>query len=306
MNNVDGIHEVIITDREGLIITSESRGFSGDESLLGGIAAIIDTYFERIKGEFSPETSFFNITIIGSQKFAYCSMGLKSILLSISDLTTSDNELRVYSEHIAGKIELLLEGNENISLEIPALLRVLAKSKDGKIPTGNFPIKLLLTGNYKVGKTSLINRFVENTFSESYQATIGIQIFQKNLNISENTKINIVIWDIGGQIVQMAPYRRRFFAGANSAFIVVDRTRINTLDSIKTWYNEIKKNVGKKIDIILVGNKSDIVDKLTISEKQIKEAAEQNGFSYILTSTKTGENVLDAFLFIAHKFLESV
>jgi small GTP-binding protein len=215
-------------------------------------------------------------------------MGLKAILLTISDLSTSDTELRVFSEHIAGKVELLLEGNENVSLEIPALLRVLAKSKDGKIPTGEFPIKLILTGDYKVGKTSLIKRFVENAFGDSYHSTIG------------------AIWDIGGQIIQMTPYRKRFFGGANSAFIVLDRTRSNALESIEIWHNEIKKQVGKDINIILVGNKSDLVEDIVISEEAIKEIADQNGFNYILTSAKTGENVNDSFLYIAYTFLEKV
>jgi small GTP-binding protein len=233
-------------------------------------------------------------------------MGLKSILLTISEITTSDTELRVYSEHIAGKIELLLEGNENVSLEIPALLRVLAKSKDGKIPTGDFSIKLILTGNYKVGKTSLVLRFVENTFKNSYNSTIGVEISQKSINISDTTKIEFVIWDIGGQMIQMAPYRKRFYSGANSAFIVIDRTRSNNLDSIETWYSDVKDHITKDINVILIGNKSDLVDDIVISEDQIKEIAEKNGFNYILTSAKTGENVLESFLYIAYKFLESV
>lgn len=306
MKDVDGVIEVIITDRDGLVITSESGGEAGDETFLGAMAASIDSYIERIKGEFSGETSFFNITTIGSKKFAYCSMGLKSILLTISELTTSDTELRVYSEHIAGKIELLLEGNENVSLEIPALLRVLAKSKDGKIPTGDFSIKLILTGNYKVGKTSLVLRFVENTFKNSYNSTIGVEISQKSINISDTTKIEFVIWDIGGQMIQMAPYRKRFYSGANSAFIVIDRTRSNNLDSIETWYSDVKDHITKDINVILIGNKSDLVDDIVISEDQIKEIAEKNGFNYILTSAKTGENVLESFLYIAYKFLESV
>jgi len=306
MNDVDGVIEVIITDRDGLVITSESGGEAGEDLVLGAIAATIDSYIERIRGEFNGETSFFNITTIGSRKFAYCSMGLKSILLTISELNTSDTELRVYSEHIAGKIELLLEGNENVSLEIPALLRVLAKSKDGKIPTGEFPIKLILTGNYKVGKTSLVMRFVENTFKESYSSTIGVEISQKSINISENTKIEFVIWDIGGQMIQMAPYRKRFYSGANSAFIVIDRTRANNLDSIESWYNDVKDHITKDINVILIGNKSDLVDDIVISEDQIKEIAEKKGFNYILTSAKTGENVLESFLYIAYKFLETV
>ena len=306
MNNVEGVISVIISDREGLIIASESRGDAGEESVLGAIAATVDSYIDRIKGEFSGETTFFNITTIGEKKFAYCSMGLKSILLTISDLSTSDTELRVFSEHIADKIELVLEGNDNVSLEIPALLRVLAKSKDGKIPLGEFPIKLILTGDYKVGKTSLINRFIENSFRESYHSTIGVEISQKKLSLSEETRIDFIIWDIGGQIIQMAPYRKRFFSGTNSAFIVLDRTRSNALKSIEIWHNEIKKQVGKNINIILVGNKSDLVEDIVISEEEIKEIADQNGFNYIFTSAKTGENVKDSFLYIAYKFLESV
>ena len=306
MDNVEGVISVNISDREGLIIISENRGEAGDDLVLGAIAATVDNYIDRIKGEFSKESTFFNITTIGEKKFAYCSMGLNAILLTISDLSTSDTELRVFSEHIAEKIELVLEGNENVSLEIPALLRVLAKSKDGKIPTGKFQLKLILTGDYKAGKTSLIKRFIEDSFGESYHSTIGVEISQKTISLSEDTMMDFAIWDIGGQIIQMAPYRKRFFSGANSAFIVLDRTRPNALESIKIWYNEIEKQAGKNVNIILVGNKSDLAENIVIKEEEIKEIADQNNFNYILTSAKTGENVKDSFLFIAYKFLESV
>ena len=304
MNNVEGVITVVISDREGLIITSENRGDAGDESVLGAIAAIIDSYIDRIKGEFSEESSFFNILTVGDKKFAYCSMGLKSILLTISDLKTSDTELRVYSEHVASKVELVLEGNENISLEIPAILRVLAKSKDGKIPTGEFALKLILTGDFKVGKTSLILRFVENLFKDSYQSTIGVEISQKKISLSEETKMHFAIWDIGGQITRMAPYRKRFYIGAHGAFIVVDRTREDHLKSIEIWYNDIKKHVQANVTVIIVGNKSDLADEIVISEEDIKGIAEKNNFHYILTSAKTGENVIEAFTYIAYKFLE--
>ncbi len=304
MDNVEGVITVIISDREGLIITSESRGDAGDESVLGAIAAVIDSYIDRIKSEFSEETSFFNILTVGDKKFAYCSMGLNSILLTISDLKTSDTELRVYSEHVAEKVELILEGNDNISLEIPAILRLLAKTKDGKIPTGEFSLKLILTGDYKVGKSSLILRFVENLFKNSYQSTIGVEISQKVLDLSEDTKMNFAIWDIGGQMTRMAPYRKKFYVGANAAFIVVDRTREDHLKSIDVWYNDIKTHLNANVSVIIVGNKSDLADEIVISEEDIKELAEKNNFHYILTSAKTGENVNEAFRFIAYKFLE--
>ncbi|MFW9941787.1 MAG: ADP-ribosylation factor-like protein [Candidatus Thorarchaeota archaeon] len=306
MDEVENILTVTICDREGLIITSESKGDLEDEYVIGAIAASVDTYIERIKREFKEETTFFNITTISNKKFAYCSMGLKSILLTISDLSSSDTELRVYSEHIAGKIEMILEGNENVSLQIPQIIKILSKTKDGKIPTGDFSFKLVLTGDYEVGKTSLIRRFVQNLFTEGYHSTVGVEISKKTIELAKDTKMNFVIWDIGGQITQMTPYRKRFYGGANAAFIVIDRTRKESLKSVEKWYNELKKYVEKDLNIILVGNKSDLVDDLIITENEIKNIANMNNFFYILTSAKTGENVNDSFLYIAYRFLESV
>lgn len=306
MQGVEGVLAITICDRDGLVITSESKEDAGDEAIMGAIAAAVDSYIERIKREFSGETTFFNITTIGDKKFAYCSKGLQSILLTISDLTSSDTQLRVFSEHIAGKIELLLEGNENVSLKVPTIVKILSTTKDGKIPKGNFSTKLILVGNYKVGKTSLIKRFVENMFQESYHSTIGVEISKKDMELSEDTIINFAIWDLGGQIIQMAPYRRRFYEGAQSALIIIDRTRPDNLKSIDIWHNELKTYVGTDVDIILVGNKSDLTDNIGISEDEIKDIADEKSFHYILTSAKTGENVHDAFLYIAYKFLESI
>ena len=306
MDEIENILTVTICDREGLIITSESKGDLEDEYVIGAIAASVDTYIERIKREFKGETTFFNITTISNKKFAYCSMGLKSILLTISDLSSSDTELRVYSEHIAGKIEMILEGNENVSLQIPQIIKILSKTKDGKIPTGDFSLKLVLTGDYEVGKTSLIRRFVQNLFTEGYHSTVGLDISKKTIELAKDTKMHFVIWDIGGQITQMTPYRKRFYGGANSAFIVIDRTRKESLKSVEKWHNELKKYVDKDLNIILVGNKSDLIDDLVITENEIKNIANMNNFFYILTSAKTGENVNDSFLYIAYRFLESV
>ncbi|MHA2392061.1 MAG: ADP-ribosylation factor-like protein [Promethearchaeota archaeon] len=306
MNEVEGVIAITICDREGLIITSEKKGEAGDESVIGAIAASVDSYIDRIKKEFEEQASFFNVTTISNKKFAYCSMGLKSILLTISDLTSSDTELRVYSEHVAGKIEMLLEGNENVSLQIPDILKILSKTKDGKIPTGDYSLKLILTGDYEVGKTSLILRFVQNLFKNSYHSTVGVEISKKTIDLAENTKINFAIWDIGGQITQMTPYRKRFYEGANAAFIVIDRTRPESLKSVQKWHNEVSRFIGKNVNIIIVANKSDLEEKISVSEEEIKNVANQHGFHYILTSAKTGENVNDLFLYIAYRFLESV
>lgn len=307
---VEGLLGVAICDREGFIIASEFK--EGDEeesdSMIGSISAILDSYIDRIKTEFGTEGNFFNITETGNKKFAFCSQGPQSILTTFANQSTSDTEIRVYSEHVASKIELVLDGNEDVSPQIPEIIKALAKTREGTLPKGGgeYSNKIILTGNYSVGKTSLILRYVENKFKKSYIATLGVQISKKTVELNDTTKMNFIIWDIAGQIAQMASYRARFYNGANGAFIVIDRTREGNLDSIERWYEDIKKSIPRNIPIVIVGNKSDLVDEIVITEEQIKEVANKYDFHYILTSAKTGENVNDAFLYIAYRAIEGI
>ncbi|MFX0083040.1 MAG: GTP-binding protein [Candidatus Hodarchaeota archaeon] len=307
-NEVEGILGVAICDRNGFIIASEFK--EGDEeesdSIIGAISAMLDNYIDRIKSEFGTKGSFFNMTTTGDKKFVFCSEGPQSILTTVADQSTNDNALKVYSAHIAGKIELILEGNEEVSLEIPEIIKALAKTKKGELPrmAGEYSHKLILTGSYQVGKTSLIRRFVENTFKEDYISTIGVQVSKKSIDLSDKIKMNFIIWDIGGQSFQMAPYRTKFYNGADAAFIVIDRSRQDNLKSVEKWYNDIKSSVSKSIPIVIVGNKSDLIDQSLMSEDDIKDVAKQFDFHYILTSAKTGLHVNDAFLYIAYRVIE--
>jgi small GTP-binding protein len=306
MFDIDGAIAVAVCDRDGFIIVSESKEKAGKESdsVLGAISAFLDIYIDRIKNEFQTQSNFFNITSMQDKKFAYCSMGSHSILTTIADPTTSDLQLRIYSEYIAGKVELVLEGFDNVSTEIPEIIRVLSTRREGKLPKGEFTSKLILTGDFKAGKTSLIKRFIENQFNENYISTIGVEISKKSILMDEETTVNFILWDIGGQIGSMAPYRHRFYEGASAAFIVIDRTRKNNLESVRKWYKDIKTSVHSNIPVVIVGNKSDLQEELVITEEDIKVVARELGFHYILTSAKTGENVNEAFLYIAYRFIE--
>lgn len=309
-NEIDGILGVAICDRDGFIIASEFKEGNEEESdsVIGAISAILDNYIDRIKSEFGTKGNFFNITTTGDKKFAFCSQGPLSILTTVTDQSTSDIELKVYSEHIAGKIELILDGNEDVSSKVAEIIKALAKTRIGALPLmeGEYSHKLILTGDYKVGKTSLIKRFVENRFEKDYISTIGVQISKKSVDLTEKIKMDFIIWDIGGQVAQMAPYRAKFYNGANAAFIVIDRTRPGNLQSVKKWYSDIKNSTPKNTPVVIVGNKSDLVDQIVITEDEIKETAKQFDFHYILTSAKTGENVNDAFLYLAYRVIETL
>ena len=306
MFEVDGVIAVAICDRDGFIIASDSKEKkdTDSDSVIGAISAYLDIYIDRIKSEYQTQSNFFNITSMQDKKFVYCSMGPHSILTTIADPTTSDIMLKVYSEHIAGKIELILQGVGNVSIDIPEIIRVLSNRKEGRLPKGQFTSKLILTGDYNVGKTSLIRRFVENDFKEDYISTIGVVISKKAIELDEQTKIDFVIWDIGGQSLSMTPYRQRFYEGASAAFIVIDRTRKNTLESIEKWYKEINESQHTNIPIVIVANKSDLKQEIVVNEEEIKVIAKQFGFHHITTSARTGENVNEAFLYIAYRFIE--
>ncbi len=306
---VEGLLGVAICDRNGFIIASESKEENEEESdaVIGALSAMLDTYIDRIKAEFGKTDSFFNITETGDRKFVFSSMGPNSILSTVADQSTTDIELKVYSEHISSKVELILTGNQFVSPKIPEIIKALSKSRGGKLPdlAGEYSNKIIFCGDFSVGKTSLIRRFVENRFEKDYISTIGVQLSKKTMLLSEKTKLNFIIWDIGGQR-QFDLNRARFYNGANAAFIVVDRTRPDNLKSIKKWYSDLKKAISRIIPIVIVGNKSDLVDEIVISEKQIKEVAKQFDFHYILTSALTGENVNDAFLYIAYRVVENL
>ena len=306
MFEVDGVIAVAICDRDGFIIASDSKEKKDmdSDSVIGAISAYLDIYIDRIKSEYQTQSNFFNITSMQDKKFVYCSMGPHSILTTIADPTTSDIMLKVYSEHIAGKIELILQGVGNVSIDIPEIIRVLSNRKEGRLPKGQFTSKLILTGDYNVGKTSLIRRFVENDFKENYISTIGVEISKKAIELDEQTKIDFVIWDIGGQSLSMTPYRHRFYEGASAAFIVIDRTRKKSLESVEKWYKEITESQHASIPIVIVANKSDLKQEIVVNEEEIKVIAKRFGFHHITTSARTGENVNEAFLYIAYRFIE--
>ncbi len=303
MSDVDGVIAIAVCDRDGLIISFESKEDSESDSVIGAISAILDSYIDRIKAEYGTESSFFNVTSTGDRKFAYCSQGT-SILTTVAKPSTSDIELRVYSEYVARTVELLLGGNDNVLLEIPEIIRASSKTKSGVLPQREIDLKLILTGDYKVGKTSLIKRFVDDTFIEKYLPSVGIEISKKNFELGPKTRVELKIWDIGGQRSEVAAYKKRFFVGTNAAFIVIDRTRQDSFKNVEYWYNEIRESIRSNIPIFIVGNKSDLTSEISVIDKDIRGIADRYGVPYILTSAKTGVNVKDMFLYMAYKFLD--
>jgi len=215
----------VISDRNGNIIVSKIKNDIAENSLLDFISNSLYEKLDESITKYKTEISFFEIKSTNEVKYSIFTLG-KSILITIARDSISDIELKVYSINIAEKVESIFEGQTEISLEIPEIMKIFSKTKDERFPKGEHSIKVIVVGDFKVGKSSIVKRIVENEYSEVHNPTIGFHISKKILTI-EDTNIRFSIWDTGGLISQIPPTKEKIYNHIDAALIIVDRTLIN-------------------------------------------------------------------------------
>lgn len=159
-------------------------------------------------------------------------------------------------------------------------------------------LKITVIGEYFVGKTSVINRFVEGTFDESYSATLGFSFLSKELTHNGNKYI-LNIWDTSGseRYRAVAP---NYYRGSDGCVLVYDLTNPKSLESLNYWYGEFRqlssKNGVEDVPALLIGNKSDL-DYSPEVVAQAQSFAEAKGIAKCLvTSAVNGSNIEETFL----------
>jgi small GTP-binding protein len=176
-------------------------------------------------------------------------------------------------------------------------------------------VKVCLFGDGGVGKTSLIIRYVKNTFDEKYLTTIGTNVYKKVVTVKapetgKPVEFTLMIWDIMGQKGMRELLQDAYFSGCSAAIGVCDITRKETLEDLDAWRKSIVKASGE-IPIIFLGNKSDMKDKAQFSKEGMKKMLlkymDELGESKVrlmlarakepcvLTSARTGTGVEEAF-----------
>ena len=156
-------------------------------------------------------------------------------------------------------------------------------------------MKVIVIGEPGVGKTSLIRRISTNKFDTSYLLTIGMDPTEIILKDEQNREQRIMLWDIAGQ-ERFRTFREAFYKGANAAIGVFDLTRPDSLRKLTNWINEYKKFIFEEIPLILLGNKVDLEDYISIEDETIHNfIKEHNASFYSTTSAKTGSNVVESF-----------
>ena len=164
-------------------------------------------------------------------------------------------------------------------------------------------IKITLLGNPGVGKTCIISKYVDDTFEEGGESTIGANFMEKVIKRGDK-EVLLNIWDTAGQ-EKFRSMGKHFYKDSYVVCFVYDITNQESLDSLKTiWYQDLQKYGEKYTVLAVVGNKSDLYEAETIAnEDQAKAFAKEINATFILTSAKTGDGIEKLFNTLADQYL---
>ena len=157
----------------------------------------------------------------------------------------------------------------------------------------DFIFKVLLLGNSDVGKSSLLLRYVDSVWSDTFVPTIGVDFKVKTIEIG-GKKVKLQIWDTAGQ-ERFRTVVSTYFRGAHGIFLIYDITNRDSFKNLENWLIEIEKNASENVLKILIGNKNDLEDERDITPDEGKAFANRNGMQFIETSAKMNTNVNEAF-----------
>jgi len=158
-------------------------------------------------------------------------------------------------------------------------------------------IKLLMIGDSGVGKTCLLLRYANDSFSPTFITTIGIDFKIKNIQL-DGKRIKLQIWDTAGQ-ERFRTITTSYFRGAQGILLVYDVTDRNSFISIRNWVAQIQMHADVNVNKILIGNKCDVQDHRAISHEEGDVLAKEYNIHFYETSAKQNLNVENAFLKIA-------
>lgn len=165
-----------------------------------------------------------------------------------------------------------------------------------------FTYKMVIFGNVGVGKTSLVEQFINKRFEKNYISTIGYNVYEKRLSVMDLT-IRLMIFDVGGQ-EKFRELRHKYAQDANTAFIIYDITDRPSFVSVPEWRKDLAGIAGD-IPFIIIGNKSDLQKDRQVSvEDAQKLSSELGALSWFETSAKTGKGVEEAFTQLAKRTYE--
>jgi len=161
----------------------------------------------------------------------------------------------------------------------------------------DYLFKLLLIGDSGVGKSCLLLRFADHTYTESYISTIGVDFKIRTIDLDGKT-IKLQIWDTAGQ-ERFRTITSSYYRGAHGIIVVYDVTDSDSFNNVKQWLSEIDRYAGENVNKLLVGNKCYLVNKKAVEYETAKAFADKLEIPFLETSAKAATHVEKAFLTMA-------
>jgi len=168
----------------------------------------------------------------------------------------------------------------------------------------DFTFKVLLIGDSGVGKSCLLLRFADHTYTESYISTIGVDFKIRTIEMDGKT-IKLQIWDTAGQ-ERFRTITSSYYRGAHGIIVVYDVTDMESYNNVKQWLNEIDRYACENVNKLLVGNKCDLVTKKAVDFETAKDFADKLDIPFLETSAKNATNVEKAFLTMAAEIKNTI
>ncbi|KAK9459692.1 ras family-domain-containing protein [Lipomyces oligophaga] len=165
-------------------------------------------------------------------------------------------------------------------------------------------IKLLLIGDSGVGKSCLLLRFSEDSFTPSFITTIGIDFKIRTIDL-DGKRIKMQIWDTAGQ-ERFRTITTAYYRGAMGILLVYDVTDERSFNNIRNWFANVEQHASEGVNKLLIGNKCDWEEKRAVSTEQGKALANELGIPFIEASAKANINVEEAFVSLARQIKHRV
>lgn len=164
-------------------------------------------------------------------------------------------------------------------------------------PEYDYLFKLLLIGDSGVGKSCLLLRFADDTYTESYISTIGVDFKIRTVEL-EGKIIKLQIWDTAGQ-ERFRTITSSYYRGAHGIIVVYDVTDQDSFENVKLWLSEIDRYANESVNKLLVGNKADMTARKVVDTQTAQDFANELGIPFLETSAKDSNNVEQAFMTMA-------
>ena len=198
------------------------------------------------------------------------------------------NSIEILEESKSDEIKIVKRGNENSSLNL----------------SYDFLFKVSLIGDSGTGKTSIITRFIDNIFKEETTTTIGVDFKIVSFDLGKETFAKMQIWDTCGS-ERFKSLTANFLKTCSAFILVFDLTRLSTFQNIDNWIKTIYENTKPRF-LILIGNKSDLINQRKVDKDLILKYCEKNNFNYIETSVKSNFNIEKIFKEVAYQLYEGI